>query len=67
MNNDKPSNKPSKKEHSYKLSRSIKAHLLNKAQKCADNREIYTEKLGTARGNEVFKYLLLLNCIAESR
>ncbi len=42
---------------------SIQAHLLSKAQKCVEEREEYVARLGDAEGNDVFKYLLLLNCI----
>lgn len=43
--------------------RSLHKHLLNKAKQCSVNEAKYIEKLGNAKGKEVFKYLLLLNCI----
>jgi uncharacterized membrane protein len=42
---------------------STKALLLRKAHECADARNKYTIMLGDAQGNDVFKYLLLLNWI----
>lgn len=42
---------------------STRAHLMRKAQQCLDERDKYIAKLGDAQGNDVFKYLLLLNCI----
>lgn len=42
---------------------STRAHLMRKAQQCLDEHEKYVTKLGDAQGNDVFKYLLLLNWI----
>ena len=43
--------------------KSLHKHLLNKAKQCSVNEAKYIEKLGNAKGKDVFKYLLLLNCI----
>ena len=43
--------------------RSLHKHLLNKAEQCSDYEKKYIEKLGNAKGKDVFKYLLLLNCV----
>jgi len=43
--------------------KSLHKHLLNKVKQCSVNEAKYIEKLGNAKGKEVFKYLLLLNCI----
>lgn len=42
---------------------SFKGHLLRKAQQCQNERDKYVHEMGKAQGNDVFKYLLLLNCI----
>lgn len=47
-----------KKSHS-----SLHAHLLHKAQQCEDAREHMIARAADASGNEVFKYMLLLNCL----
>ena len=43
--------------------KSLNKHLLNKVEQCSDYEKKYIEKLGNAKGKEVFKYLLLINCI----
>jgi hypothetical protein len=42
---------------------SVREHLLHKAKQCDDLRKHYMDHLGSAQGNEVFKYMLVLNCI----
>jgi hypothetical protein len=42
---------------------SMQEHLMHKAQQCLKDREKYIAKLGEAQGNDVVKYMLLLNCI----
>jgi hypothetical protein len=49
--------------NSRKSRTSVREHLLHKARQCDDLRKHYMDHLGNAQGNEVFKYMLVLNCI----
>jgi uncharacterized membrane protein len=67
MNSSSTSNDPSSNNAERMTPRadrtSTKEHLMRKAQQCELQRDKYITKLGDAQGNDVFKYLLLLNCI----
>lgn len=38
-------------------------HLYRKVEYCDDARRLFTKRLGNAKGNDIFKYMLILNCI----
>jgi hypothetical protein len=42
---------------------SVRKHLYRKVKHCDDARTRFTKRLGNAQGNDIFKYMLILNCI----
>jgi hypothetical protein len=42
---------------------SVRKHLYRKVKHCDDARTRFTKRLGDAQGNDIFKYMLILNCI----
>lgn len=50
-------------ENQTPISTSLHDHLMHKAQQCEHDREKIIELAAKASGNEVFKYMLLLNCL----